>query len=97
MSYAQPGEGSDVYVYRTSPTTINCDWDNKESYEAKSILDMIEHLHSHRRRGHQVPERTLQRLWAEHYHRPYVTDVERSLKALEGLQDVASIGGANDE
>lgn len=87
MSYAEPGEGSDVFVYRTSPKTIVCNWANRESYEAKSEIEMIEHLYSHRRRGHLVPERALEHLWAEHYHRPYETDVQRSLRALKGIPE----------
>lgn len=83
MSYAQIGEDSDVYVW-SNGDDLFCESEGKTFVCGQPRL-MIEHLEMHKRRGHKVPDKALERLWHEHWGLPYETDVERSLKALRGL------------
>ena len=83
MAYCRPGEGSDVYVYRTGDV-LTCHAEGK-AFTTTDEQSMIDHLMLHRRRGQKVPERTLERLWHEARGLPYETDVEAALKEARGL------------
>lgn len=87
MSYARPGEGSDVYVYATGPI-LHCHYGN-QLYETESHQEMHDHLMLHRSRGHAVPERALERLWCEARGLPFESDVEASLRALRETEQWA--------
>lgn len=85
MSYARPGEGSDVYVYRGGALFciggFHSGW---LTYETDSETEMLEHLHRHMDAGDEIPEKALERLAAERDGVPYETDVERALRELGG-------------
>lgn len=71
MSYARFGwEGSDVYVYsdvRGYLLCCACIMADKpfDGYEAHRTAQMVEHLEEHRRRGHCVPQETIDDLLAD--------------------------------
>lgn len=84
MSYARPGEGSDVYVWGDGKL-LHCEAEGK-TYTTTSHEEMWEHLRMHRRRGHTVPEKALDRLWCEARGFPYETDVQAAMRTLKEMR-----------
>lgn len=84
MSYARPGEGSDVYVVRSDGLICSGGFHgNGFMFTVKTEAEMIEHLHRHIDAGDAVPESALLRLIIERDGWRYETDVERVLGELK--------------
>jgi hypothetical protein len=87
MSYARPGEDSDVYVW-SDGKTLYCELGDGErefpssKFSTRSHQEMHDHLLMHRRRGESVPDAALERLWHEARGLPYETPVEAALREL---------------
>ncbi len=68
MSYAQPGDDSDVYVYAGANQAGNeytCCWCQISAdghFECQSAEQMLSHLQEHKAAGHKVPDYCTQRL-----------------------------------
>jgi len=66
MSYCRfAWEGSDVYVYGSNRGLECCGCRFDEGFIAKEPEEMIAHLARHRRAGHYVPQKAIERLWVE--------------------------------
>jgi hypothetical protein len=67
MAYARFARDSDVYVYEADGEFLcmRCDLSNGREMRTALRSKMLEHLQSHQRARHKVPEDTIEQLQAE--------------------------------